>query len=87
MVCDITRSSECDWEPIVSDTKRQAEIERLTQHVRYGHKWIPLMIEQLDEPRNYEQLKRDAENWRREVLGAVYAPTARSFQKEPKSAG
>lgn len=54
-----------------------------TQHVRYGHKWIPLMIEQLDEPRNYEQLKRDAENWRREVLGAVYAPTARSFQKEP----
>jgi hypothetical protein len=57
-----------------------------TQHVRYGHKWIPLMIEQLDEPRNYEQLKRDAENWRREVLGAVYAPTARSFQKEPKSA-
>ena len=54
-----------------------------TQHVRYGHKWIPVMIEQTGEPRSYEQLKVDAENWRRDVLGAVYAPTARSFADEP----
>ncbi len=53
-----------------------------TQHVRYGHKWIPVMIEVTGESRNYEQLKRDAENWRRDVLGAVYTPTARFFSDE-----
>lgn len=50
-----------------------------TQHVRYGHKWIPVMIQETGEPRSYEQIKRDAENWRRDVLAAGYAPTARSF--------
>lgn len=50
-----------------------------TQHVRYGHKWIPVMIEITGECRSYDQLKRDAENWRRDVLGAAYSPTARSF--------
>lgn len=50
-----------------------------TQHVRYGHKWIPVMIKETGEPRSYAQLKRDAENWRRDVLGTAYAPTARSF--------
>jgi hypothetical protein len=50
-----------------------------TQHVRYGQRWIPVMIQETGEPRSYEQLKRDAENWRRDVLAAVYAPSARSF--------
>lgn len=50
-----------------------------TQHVRYGHKWIPVMIKETNDPRSYEQIKRDAENWRRDVLAAVYSPTARSF--------
>lgn len=53
-----------------------------TQHVRYGHKWIPIMLEATNESRSYEQLKRDAENWRRDVLGAVYAPTARTFSDD-----
>lgn len=53
-----------------------------TQHVRYGHHWIPLMIQQIEEPRSYEQLKRDAENWRRDVLASVYSPTAREFSHE-----
>jgi len=53
-----------------------------TQHVRYGHKWIPIMIEASGEPRSYEQLKRDAENWRRDVLGAAYTPAARFFSHE-----
>lgn len=50
-----------------------------TQHVRYGHKWIPMMIEEIGEPRSYDQLKRNAENWRRDVLAPVYSPSARSF--------
>ncbi len=53
-----------------------------TQHVRYGHKWIPVMIEATGEARSYDQLKRDAENWRRDVLAAVYTPAARSFSKK-----
>jgi|GEM_PF-1353667 len=53
-----------------------------TQHVRYGHHWIPLMIQQIEEPRSYEQIKRDAENWRRDVLAPVYSPTARGFSEE-----
>lgn len=51
-----------------------------TQHVRYGHKWIPVMIEATGEIRNYEQLKRDAENWRQDVLAAGYTPAAKSFE-------
>jgi len=54
-----------------------------TQHVRYGHKWIPVMIEQTNDPRSFEQVKQDAENWRRNVLAAVYSPTARTFAKDP----
>jgi hypothetical protein len=50
-----------------------------TQHVRYGHKWIPVMIREISDPRSYEQIKHDAENWRRDVLATVYSPTARTF--------
>lgn len=52
-----------------------------TQHVRYGHKWIPVMIKEINEPRSYDQIKQDAENWRRDVLASVYSPTARSLSK------
>jgi hypothetical protein len=50
-----------------------------TQHVRYGHTWIPVMIELTGEPRSYDEIKRDAEHWRREVLAAAYAPARRAF--------
>jgi hypothetical protein len=43
-----------------------------TQHVRYGRTWIPVMIELTGEPRSYDQIKRDAENWRRDVLAVGY---------------
>lgn len=58
------------------------DISDETQHVRYGHQWIPVMIRQIEDPRSYEQIKRDAENWRRDVLAGVYVPTARSFSKK-----
>lgn len=58
------------------------DISDETQHVRYGHKWIPVMIEETGEPRSYEEIKRDAENWRRDVLAAAYAPAAEFFSRD-----
>lgn len=55
------------------------------QHVRYGHKWIPVMIEETGEPRSYDEIKRDAENWRRDVLAGAYATAAEGFSREVKS--
>lgn len=52
------------------------DISDETQHVRFGHKWIPLMIEATDDPRSYEEIKRDAANWRRDVLASSYATAA-----------
>jgi hypothetical protein len=52
------------------------DISDETQHVRYGHKWIPVMIETVGEPRSYDQIKHDAENWRRDVLAPAYAARA-----------
>lgn len=52
-----------------------------TQHVRYGRTWIPIMIELSGEPRNYEQIKRDAENWRRDVLAVAYPPARQKLGK------
>ena len=43
-----------------------------TQHVRYGAKWIPVMIEKTGDPRSIEQVRADAENWRASVLASVY---------------
>jgi uncharacterized ferritin-like protein (DUF455 family) len=51
-----------------------------TQHVRFGAKWIPVMIEKTGEPRSYEQLKADACNWRTSVLAEVYKPAARTLR-------
>ncbi len=50
-----------------------------TQHVRFGNKWIPVMIEKTGEPRSFEQVKKDACRWRGTVLSAVYKPAAASF--------
>ncbi len=54
-----------------------------TQHVRFGNKWIPVMLEKIGEPRSFEQLKSDACNWRRSVLAEVYKPVASSFVRPP----
>lgn len=47
-----------------------------TQHLRFGTKWIPVMIEKTGDPRSYEQVKADACNWRASVLAEVYKPAA-----------
>lgn len=52
-----------------------------TQHVRFGNKWIPVMIEKTGEPRSFEQVKEDACRWRATVLSAVYKPAAVSFAR------
>lgn len=51
-----------------------------TQHVRFGAKWIPVMIEKIGEPRSYEQVKTDACNWRVSVLAEVYKPAAATLR-------
>jgi hypothetical protein len=51
-----------------------------TQHVRFGAKWIPVMIEKIGEPRSYEQVKEDACNWRVSVLAEVYKPAAATLR-------
>lgn len=51
-----------------------------TQHVRFGAKWIPVMIEKTGEPRSYEQVKEDACTWRVSVLAEVYKPAAATLR-------
>jgi hypothetical protein len=51
-----------------------------TQHLRFGTKWIPVMIETIGEPRSYEQVKEDACNWRVSVLAEVYKPAAATLR-------
>lgn len=51
-----------------------------TQHLRFGTKWIPVMIEKTGEPRSYEQVKEDAINWRVSVLAEVYKPAAATLR-------
>jgi hypothetical protein len=55
-----------------------------TQHLRFGTKWIPVMIDMVGEPRSYEQVKVDACNWRESVLAEVYKPAAATFQTGKK---
>jgi len=52
-----------------------------TQHVRYGNKWIPVMLEKYGDPRSFDQVKADARNWRQSVLAEVYNPAASSFSR------
>ncbi len=51
-----------------------------TQHVRFGAKWIPVMIEKTGEPRSVEQVRTDAETWRASVLAEVYKPAAATLR-------
>lgn len=55
------------------------DISDETQHVRFGTKWLPIMIEKIGEPRNPEQVRADARGWRESVLAEVYKPAAVSF--------
>jgi hypothetical protein len=52
-----------------------------TQHVRFGNKWIPVLLERLGDPRSFEQVKADACNWRQSVLAEVYKPAATFFSR------
>ena len=52
------------------------DISDETQHVRFGSKWLPVLIERVGEPRSIEQVKADACNWRESVLAQVYKPVA-----------
>ncbi|MSU23261.1 MAG: DUF455 family protein [Opitutus sp.] len=51
-----------------------------TQHVRFGAKWIPVMIEKTGESRGVEQVRADAENWRASVFAEVYKPAAATLR-------
>jgi hypothetical protein len=51
-----------------------------TQHLRFGSKWIPVMIEKTGDPRSYEQVKEDACNWRTSVLAEVYKPATATLR-------
>lgn len=51
-----------------------------TQHLRFGTKWIPVMLEKVSDPRSYEQVKDDACNWRVSVLAEVYKPAAATLR-------
>ena len=33
-----------------------------TQHVRFGNKWVPVLIAKCGDPRSFEQVKADARN-------------------------
>lgn len=59
------------------------DISDETQHVRFGNKWLPVMIEKIAEPRSFEQVKDDARGWRESVLAQVYKPadTVHGVQK------
>ena len=50
-----------------------------TQHVRFGTKWLPVLIEKMGEPRSVAQVNADACTWRESVLAAVYRPAAAAF--------
>ena len=51
-----------------------------TQHLRFGTKWIPVLREQMSDPRSVEQIKEDACNWRVSVLAEVYKPAAATLR-------
>ena len=51
-----------------------------TQHVRFGAKWLPVLIEKTGEPRSYAQVNADACTWRVSVLAEVYKPAAATLR-------
>ncbi len=69
----------------VSSMAWSYDIADETQHVRFGHKWIPVMIEKTREPRSVDQVKQDAENWRAHVLAKAYAVYSnRAHETDPE---
>jgi hypothetical protein len=52
-----------------------------TQHVRFGTKWLPVLIEQTGDPRSVGEVQSDSRRWRETVLAGVYTPAATSFRK------
>ena len=48
--------------------------------MRFGAKWIPVMIEKIGEPRSTAQVRADSENWRVSVLAEVYKPAAATLR-------
>ena len=52
-----------------------------TQHVRFGNKWVPVLLERLGDPRSFDQVKDDARNWRQSVLAEMYKPAAAFFSR------
>jgi hypothetical protein len=56
-----------------------------TQHVRYGQKWLPALIEAVGDPRSLAQVKSDAENWRATVLAAAYHPDRPQLYRAAKA--
>lgn len=68
----------------VSSMAWSYDIADETQHVRYGHRWIPVMIEKTREPRSADQVRADAENWRANVLAKAYSVYAnRAHETDP----
>lgn len=47
-----------------------------TQHVRYGQKWLPVLIASAGDPRSLEQVRDDATHWRKTVLSVAYRGAA-----------
>ncbi|MBI2498085.1 MAG: DUF455 family protein, partial [Opitutae bacterium] len=48
-----------------------------TQHVRFGARWLPVLIEKTQDPRSLDQVQADARTWRSSVLAKVYQPAGR----------
>ena len=51
-----------------------------TQHVRFGAKWLPVLIEKTGDPRSHAQVNADACTWRVSVLAEVYKPAAATLR-------
>jgi hypothetical protein len=64
----------------VSSMAWSYDIADETQHVRFGARWLPVMVEKMQEPRSTEQVKTDSENWRVAVLAEVYKPAAATLR-------
>jgi hypothetical protein len=57
------------------------DISDETQHVRFGNKWLPVMLATIGEPRSVDQVKADACNWRESVLAQVYKPAGAALKR------
>jgi hypothetical protein len=68
-------------EDAVSAMAWSYDIADETQHVRFGTKWLPVMIDLTGDPRSYAEVQADGRRWRETVLAEVYNPAATSFRK------